>query len=72
MKKATIAFVFAALSVGTMACNKSAPDTANPDTAKPETPATPETPAGDAAAPETPAGDAETPAADAPAAAPAP
>lgn len=39
MKKATIAFVFAALSVGTMGCNKSKADTANPEEGtKTETP----------------------------------
>lgn len=57
MKKATIAFVFAALSVGTMGCNKSKADTATPDEGtKTETPPPAETPAdgeavdGDAAA----------------------
>ena len=54
MKKATIAFVFAALSIGTMGCNKSKADTANPeDGTKTETP-----PPSDVAAP--PA-DGETP-----------
>ena len=47
MKKATIAFVFAALSVGTMGCNKSKADTATPeDGTKTETP-----PPSDTAAP---------------------
>ena len=39
MKKATIAFVFAALAIGTMGCNKSKADTATPeDGTKTETP----------------------------------
>jgi hypothetical protein len=53
MKKATIAFVFAALSVGTMGCNKSKADTATPEEGtKTETP-----PPADAAPP----ADGETP-----------
>ena len=52
MKKTTIAFVFAALSIGTMGCNKSKADTATP-----ETPAAPaaDAPAADAPAAEAPA-----------------
>ena len=78
MKKATIAFVFAALSVGTMGCNKSKADTATPEEGtKTETPPPADetapadgeaTPAGDAAG-DAAAGDA---AGDAPAAAPTP
>lgn len=51
MKKSTIAFVFAALSVSTFGCKKNT-DTANPDETKTETPATGEetTPATDATA----------------------
>jgi hypothetical protein len=41
MKKATIAFVFAALSVGTMGCNKSKADTATPEEVKPADPPPP-------------------------------
>jgi len=69
MKKATIAFVFAALSVGTMGCNKSKADTANPEEVKPADPTPPV---------ETPPADGETPPAEgagdaaAPAEAPAP
>ena len=71
MKKATIAFVFAALSVGTMGCNKSKADTANPEEVKPADPTPPvETPPADGEAPVEGAGDAAAPAA--PAEAPAP
>ena len=57
MKKATIAFVFAALSVGTMGCNKSKADTATPESGtNTETP-----PPSDAT---TPPADGETPPAD--------
>ncbi len=64
MKKATIAFVFAALSVGTMGCNKSKADTANPEEVKPADPTPPaETPPADGeAAPAEGAGDAAAPA----------
>jgi hypothetical protein len=64
MKKATIAFVFAALSVGTMGCNKSKADTATPEEATPADPGAPETPPADGETPAAPEG--ETPAADAP------
>jgi hypothetical protein len=71
MKKATIAFVFAALSVGTMGCNKSKADTANPEEVKPADPTPPvETPPADGETP--PADGAGDAAADAPAAAPTP
>ncbi len=66
MKKATIAFVFAALSVGTMGCNKSKADTATPEEGtKTETPppADETTPPADG---EAPAGDAAAEPADAP------
>ena len=39
MKKTTIAFVFAALSIGTMGCNKSKADTATPDVPAADAPA---------------------------------
>jgi len=44
MKKTTIAFVFAALSIGTVGCNKSTPDTATPEPPAADVPATPEAP----------------------------
>ncbi len=64
MKKATIAFVFAALSVGTMGCNKSKADTANPEEVKPAeaTPPAETPPADGEAAPAEGAGDAAAPA----------
>ena len=60
MKKATIAFVFAALSVGTMGCNKSKADTANPEEVKPADPTPPaETPPADGEGAPDPAGDSQ-------------
>ena len=53
MKKTTIAFVFAALSIGTVGCNKSTPDTATPEPPAADAPAAPEAPE----APEAPAAD---------------
>ena len=49
MKKTTIAFVFAALSIGTMGCNKSKADTATPDVPAADAPAA-DAPAADAPA----------------------
>ncbi|MBK7824941.1 hypothetical protein [Nannocystis sp.] len=69
MKKATIAFVFAALSIGTMGCNKSKADTANPEEVKP---AEPTPPPADGEAPAEGEGDKAAPEGDAPAEAPAP
>lgn len=61
MKKATIAFVFAALSVGTMGCNKSKADTSPPEEGtKTDTPPPTDTPPADG---ETPPADGEAPAA---------
>lgn len=71
MKKATIAFVFAALSVGTMGCNKSKADTANPEEVKQAEPAG-ETPPADGETPAEGEGDKAAPEGDAPAEAPAP
>ena len=72
MKKATIAFVFAALSVGTMGCNNAKADTANPEEVKQADPTPPaETPA-DGEAPAEGEGDKAAPEGDAPAEAPAP
>ncbi len=67
MKKATIAFVFAALSVGTMGCNKSKADTANPDEVSPpappvDTPADVEAPAEGEGEGDLAAGDGDAPA----------